>query len=352
MSNILNRPGWTNKPVNNLILEMARETSMPIIAVMLKSLKEFLLRKEAIKLRGTPRETVFELIRKKGFDWLQNPPFSKGNLRINLYKKLPPNIKKKADRDLLKFSDYISEDDRNMIIALVGEEGAGLTKPDVGTPGERPSKRKELAMLELKRQEKISRARENKLDSDVNQIMSSIGKAKIPEDLLHYVIPVMFARLSQTLDSEDIEISKIEDVINQLQDSLVKGEEAFSEAVLGIFDSNDEEESRIAVFIYKAYKNAVKEVTEGAKLGPSFRKGLRASEVPPDREPNFDIPPRPPENSEHLYTTTSGNSEDNEMCDYTEAVKISQTKQNQLLTENYRKRRQHQYRINEKYNKQ
>ena len=54
MSNILNRPGWTNKPVNNLILEMARETSMPIIEVMKKSLEEFLLRKEAIKLRGTP----------------------------------------------------------------------------------------------------------------------------------------------------------------------------------------------------------------------------------------------------------------------------------------------------------
>lgn len=342
MSNILNRPGWTNKPVNNLILEMARETSMPIIAVIKKSIQEFLLRKEAIKLRGAPRETVFELIRKQGFDWLQNPPFSDGILRINLYKNLPPNIKKKADRDLLKFSDHLREDDQNMVNALVR---FNLNKPDEDTPGERPSKRKELAKLELERQEKIQRARDNKLNSDVNQIMSSIGEANIPEDLLHYVIPVMFARLSQTLDSEDIEISKIEDVLNQIQDSLVKGEEAFAEAVLGIFDSNDEEESRIAVFIYKAYKNAIKEV----KNNPKYKKYF-------EDKPNFDIPPELPENSEHPYTTTSGNysdnSEDNEMCKYNEAVKISQTKQNQLLTENYRKRRQHQYRINEKYNKQ
>ena len=338
MSNILNRPGWTNKPVNNLILEMARETSMPIIAVIKKTIEEFLLKKEAIKLRGAPRETVFELIRKQGFDWLQNPPFSDGILRINLYKNLPPNIKKKADRDLLKFSDHLREDDQNMINALVR---FNLNKPDEDTPGERPSKRKELAKLELERQEKIQRARDNKLDSDVNQIMSSIGEANIPEDLLHYVIPVMFARLSQTLDSEDIEISKIEDVLNQIQDSLVKGEEAFAEAVLGIFDSNDEEESRIAVFIYKAYKNAIKEV----KNNPKYKKYF-------EDKPDFDIPPKPPENSEHPYTTTSGNPENAERCDYNEAVKISQTKQNQLLTENYRKRRQHQYRINEKYNKQ
>ena len=155
MSNILNRPGWTNKPVNNLILEMARKTSMPIIEVIKKSIEEFLLRKETRKLRGTPRETVFELIRREGFDWLQNPPFTDGILRINLYKNLPPNIKKKADRDLLKFSDHLREDDQNMIIAL-GKKGAGLMKPDEDTPGERPSKRKELAELELKRQEKIS----------------------------------------------------------------------------------------------------------------------------------------------------------------------------------------------------
>ena len=345
MSNILNRPGWTNKPVNNLILEMARKTSMPIIEVIKKSIEEFLLRKETRKLRGTPRETVFELIRREGFDWLQNPPFTDGILRINLYKNLPPNIKKKADRDLLKFSDHLREDDQNMIIALV-KKGAGLMKPDEDTPGERPSKRKELAELELKRQEKISRARENKLDSDVNQIMSSIDEANIPEDLLHYVIPVMFARLSRTLDSEDIEISKIEDVLNQLQDSLVKGEEAFAETVLGIVDSDDEEESRIAVFIYKAYKNAIKEVKESPKYKKYF------NDEPNINKPNFDIPPRPPENSEHPYTTTSGNPENAERCDYNEAVKISQTKQNQLLTENYRKRRQHQYRINEKYNKQ
>ena len=226
-----------------------------------------------------------------------------------------------------------------------------LNKPDEDTPGERPSKRKELAKLELKRQERISIARENKLDSDVKQIMSSIDEADIPEDLLHYIIPVMFARLSSTLDSEDIEISKIEEVLNRLQDSIVKGEEAFAEAILDMVDSDDGEESRIAVFIYKAYKNAIKEVTTSAKLGPSFRKGLRASENIPVDEPNFDIEPRP-ENSEHLYTTTSGNSEDNEMCNYKENTKISQTKQNQLLSENYRKRRQHQYRINEKYNKQ
>ena len=338
MSNILNRPGWTNKPVNNLILEMARETSMPIIAVIKKTIEEFLLRKEMSKLRGTPRETVFRLIEKQGFDWLQKPPFSDGIFRINLYKNLPPNIKKKADRDLLKFSDHLREDEKNLINALVR---FNLNKPDEDTPGERPSKRKELAKLELERQEKIQRARDNKLNSDVNQIMSSIGEANIPEDLLHYVIPVMFARLSQTLDNEDIEISKIEDVLNQIQDSLVKGEEAFAEAVLGIFDSDDEEESRIAVFIYKAYKNAIKEVTNSAKYKKYFKD-----------KPNFDIPPKPPENSERLYTTTSGNSENAEMCNYKEAVKISQTKQNQLLTENYRKRRQHQYRINEKYNKQ
>ena len=345
MSNILNRPGWTNKPLTKLILEMARETSLPIIAVMVKSVNDFLMRREAVKLRGTPRETVFELIKREGFDWLQHPPFSKGNLRINLYQQLPPNIKKKADRDLLKFSDHISADDQNMIIALI-KMGAGLTKPDEDTPGERPTKRKELMELELKRQEKISQARENKLDSDVKQIMSSIDDADIPEDLLHYIIPVMFARLSSTLDNEDIEISKIEEIFNKLQASLVKGEEAFAEAILDMVDSEDGEESRIAVFIYKAYKNAIKEVTTSAKLGPSFRKGLRASEKKSDEEPNFDIVP----GSKNSENNEMG--EYNEMGKYNESIKISQTKQNQLLIENYRKRKQHQYRINEKYNKQ
>ena len=60
MSNIINKPGWANKPLNNLILEMARETSFPWVAevqALLDKLEEF-------KFRGSTRETVFSLINK------------------------------------------------------------------------------------------------------------------------------------------------------------------------------------------------------------------------------------------------------------------------------------------------
>ena len=338
MSNILNRPGWTNKPVNNLILEMARETSFPWVA----EVQSLLDKLEEFKFRGSTRETVFSLINKSGFKWLQEPPFKKGIFRIGQFETLSPEIRARALRDLDKLKDKIKDAKQLKDLLII----KNLNKPEY----EEPSNRKDL-----KKKEDIAAAKVNKINSDAAKVAGEMGGASedsIPEDILHYIVPVMFARLSYTLEGEDIDIPKIQQVLDSLERYIIQGEEAFAEAILDMIDSDDAEESRIAVFIYKAYKHAIKEVTTSAKLGPSFRKGLRASEDTPDEGPNFDIEPRPPENSEHLYTTTSGNSEDNEMCDYNEAVKISQTKQNQLLSENYRKRRQHQYRINEKYNKQ
>tara|TARA_R110000868_G_scaffold54509_10_gene170343 strand:+ start:10747 stop:11766 length:1020 start_codon:yes stop_codon:yes gene_type:complete len=339
MSNILNRPGWTNKPVNNLILEMARETSFPWVA----EVQSLLDKLEEFKFRGSTRETVFSLINKSGFKWLQEPPFKKGIFRIGQFETLSPEIRAKALRDLDKLKDRIKDAKQLKDLLII----KNLNKPEY----EEPSNRKDL-----KKKEDIAAAKVNKINSDAAKVAGEMGgasKDSIPEDILHYIVPVMFARLSYTLEGEDIDIPKIQQVLDSLERYIIQGEEAFAEAVLDIIvNSDDAEESRIAVFIYKAYKNAIKEVTNSAKLGPSFRKGQRASEDTPDKEPNFDIEPKPPENSERLYTTTLGNPENAEMCDYNEAVKISQTKQNQLLTENYRKRRQHQYRINEKYNKQ
>jgi len=340
MSNILNRPGWTNKSLSGPILEMARKQGMPIVELMQQLIHDFLMRKEIVMLRGTPRETVFCMIRKEGFSWLTDPPFPNRHCRVNVYMALPPKIKAKADRDLLKLAEDI-KDDSTMLRKLVALD---LTKPH----DEAASKRKELAIAELTRQQKISEARVNKLDADVKKIVDSIDQTEVPEDLLHYILPVMFARLSYNLQGEDIEMSTLQQVMDQLESSIVRGEEAFAETILDIVDSDNEEESRIAVFVYKAYKNAIKEVTTSAKLGPSFRKGLRASENTPDSKPDFNIDPRP-ENSEHSsmpYPSEYGE------YNYKEEVKISQTKQNQLLAENYRQRRQHQYRINEKYNKQ
>lgn len=338
MSNILNRPGWTNKPVNNLILEMARETSMPWVS----EVQSLLDKLEEFKFRGSTRETVFSLINKSGFKWLQESPFKKGIFRIGQFETLSPEIRARAQRDLDKLKDKIKDAKQLKDLLII----KNLNKPEY----EDPSNRKDL-----KKKEDIAAAKVNKINSDAAKVagdMRGTSEDSIPEDILHYIVPVMFARLSYTLEGEDIDIPKIQQVLDSLERYIIQGEEAFAEAILDMIDSDDAEESRIAVFIYKAYKNAIKEVTTSAKLGPSFRKGLRASEDTPGEEPNFDIEPRPPENSEHLYTATSGNSEDNEMCNYKESVKISQTKQNQLLTENYRKRRQHQYRINEKYNKQ
>lgn len=338
MSNIINKPGWANKPLNNLILEMARETSFPWVAevqALLDKLEEF-------KFRGSTRETVFSLINKAGFKWLQEPPFKKGIFRIGQFETLSPEIRAKAQRDLDKLKDKIKDAKQLKDLLII----KNLNKPEY----EDPSIRKDL-----KKKEAVAAAKISRINSDAAKVageMEGTSELSIPEDILHYIVPVMFARLSYTLESEDIEISKIQHILNRLERYIIQGEEAFAEAILDIVDSDDAEESKIAVFIYKAYKNAIKEVTTSAKLGPSFRKGQRASEYTPDKEPNFDIEPRP-ENSEQPYTASySSNSEDTEMCNYKEAVKISQTKQNQLLSENYRKRRQHQYRINEKYNKQ
>lgn len=350
MSNILNQPGWANKPLNSLILEMARETSFPWVSevqALLDQLEEF-------KFRGSTRETVFSLINKAGFKWLQEPPFKKGIFRIGQFESLPPETRAKAQRDLDKLKDKIKDAKQLKDLLII----KNLNKPEY----EEPSLRKDL-----KKKEEAAAAKISKINSDANIIARGLEgspEASVPEDILHYILPVMFARLSYTLEGEDVEISKIQQILNRLERYIIMGEEAFAEAILDIVDSNDEEESKIAVFIYKAYKNAIKEVTTSAKLGPSFRKGLRASEDTPDGEPNFDIEPKP-ENSEHSsvpYTTTNSSnsgpyttttSEDSEMsAGYRENVKISQTKQNQLLAENYRQRRQHQYRINEKYNRQ
>jgi len=338
MSNIMNRPGWANKPLSGLILEMARETSFPWVSevqVLLDKLEEF-------KFRGSTRETVFSLINKSGFKWLQEPPFKKGVFRIGQFEMLSPEIRAKAQRDLDKLKDKIKDAKQLKDLLII----KNLNKPEY----EEPSVRKDL-----KKKEAVAAAKVAKMHSDAEIIANGITNSpddSIPEDILHYILPVMFARLSYTLEGEDVEISKVQQVLNRLEKYIIRGEEAFAEAILDIVDSDDEEESTIAVFIYKAYKNAIKEVTTSAKLGPSFRKGLRASEdtpeSEPDSKPDFNIDPRP-ENAEHSsmpYPSEYGE------CNYKEEVKISQTKQNQLLAENYRQRRQHQYRINEKYNKQ